>query len=459
MKIKRIELWHVAVPLPAPFRPSWIPGFRQMENRFDLVRICTESGLEGWSACQSMGRERAGLGALLGPYLLGERADDIPSIRQRMREMTYIGWRLGWLEPALWDILGKAQGKPVWQLLGGTSHAPVRLYCSTGQVRTGSERAREVEARLKEGFTAVKLRVHADDVEDDIAQIRQTRELVGDDVTLGVDVNQAWRVAVIGDAPKWDYERALAFCTAAQELGYSWVEEPLPMDDYDGLAKLRAATDIAITGGELNHYALPEFKVMLEKDCYDSYQPDAIFTGGIAETWQIIQEVIARGRKYSPHTWTNGFGFAVNLQLFLGTPFRDTGLLEYPYDPPGWVPKGRDGVLTEPWRHVEGSLPVPTRPGLGFEVDRLALSRYGRRYFVGSPVRVAVKAVLDRGLGLARELGGVRTARLEKRSAELDALFAGGSDPVSLALGRAPAAPAAAAPEPEPEPVEDADKV
>src|SRR3990172_4282187 len=107
MKISRIDLWHVAVPLPAVFRPSWIPGFRQTENRFDLIRLTTSDGIEGYSAAPAMGTERAGLGTLLGPYFLGERADDIASIRQRLREMRYLGWRVGWVEGAGWGIVGK----------------------------------------------------------------------------------------------------------------------------------------------------------------------------------------------------------------------------------------------------------------------------------------------------------------------------------------------------------------
>jgi len=119
MKISRIDLWHVGVPLPAPFSPSWIPGHRQTQNRFDLIRLTTRSGIEGWSAAPAMGRERQGFGALLGPYFLGERADDIANVRQRIREMGYLGYRVGWVESACWDIIGKARGKPVYELLGG----------------------------------------------------------------------------------------------------------------------------------------------------------------------------------------------------------------------------------------------------------------------------------------------------------------------------------------------------
>ncbi|MCP4201206.1 MAG: mandelate racemase/muconate lactonizing enzyme family protein [bacterium] len=420
MRIDRIDLWHVAVPLPAPFRPAWIPGLVQNENRFDLIRLTTTSGIEGWSAAPRMGRERSGLGALLGPYFLGERADDLANVRQRIREMGYLGWNAGWIEPACWDIVGKKRGSPVWKLLGGGG-GRVRAYASSGEVRSSETRKEEIETRRAEGFDAFKVRVHAETLDEDIAQIRAARAAAGDELILGVDANQGWRVAVVADAPRWDYERAHSFCRAAEDLGFAWVEEPLPMDDYQGLARLRQATDLAIAGGELNGQGLPEFRVMLEKGCFDWYQPDAIFTGGIAATWVIARLVERAGALYSPHTWTNGIGFAVNLQLFAASPRHGEARIEYPFDPPGWVPEARDGLLTEPWLHHQGEIRLPQRPGLGFDIDRRALRRYGKRFFTATKARVALRAVLDRGFAEARQLGEVRQHRLEKRGRELDA--------------------------------------
>ncbi|MBI5493792.1 MAG: mandelate racemase/muconate lactonizing enzyme family protein [Deltaproteobacteria bacterium] len=433
MRITRIDLWHVSIPLPDIFWPSWIPGFPQTENRFTLARVTTASGLQGWTAGAALGREREGLGSLLGPYLLGERADDIPSIRQRIREMGYLGMRVGWLEPACWDVVGKARGKPVYELLGGQP-GKVRLYASTGEVKQAPERIREVEARLAEGFTAVKLRVHAATLAEDVAQVRDTRRAVGDAVVLGVDANQAWRVAVVADAPCWDLPRARAFCDAAHQAGLAWVEEPLPMDDYDALAALREATEIDVAGGELNNQGLPEFRVMLEKRCYDVYQPDAVFTGGIADTWRIIQRVKEAGARYTPHTWTNGVGFAINLQLHAASPFRQDTLLEYPYNPPGWTPEGRDGILQACWTHDRGTLELPTAPGLGVLVDERRLRRFGHHFFTATRARVAVRTVLDKGIRIARLAGDTRDARLRARHEELESMARAGRDVVIEAL-------------------------
>ncbi len=432
MRIEQIDLWHVEIPTRGPFRPAWIPGLVQTSNRFTLVRLRTSSGLEGWSAGAAVARERAGLGSLLGPYLLGERADDIPSVRQRIREMGYLGIRAGWLEPACWDVLGKARGKPVWALLGGRG-GRVRVYASTGEVKPGAARGKEVEARLAEGFGAVKLRVHAATLEEDLDQIRQTRRGAGPGPVLAVDANQGWRVAAVADAPRWDEARALSFCREAEALGYEWVEEPLAMDDYDGLARLRAAVGVDVAGGELNGQGLPEFGVMLEKGCYDLYQPDATFVGGISEVYRIARRVAASGARYTPHTWTNGIGFAVNLHLHAASPWRDETWLEYPCDPPAWVPEVRDGILEAPWEHQRGTLAVPEGPGLGFEVSRRALRRHGRHFFRATRARVAVSVLLDRGLAAAKEAGAARSARLAARHAEV-ARAAEGGEPWRAAL-------------------------
>ncbi len=130
-KVARVELHHFSAPLPATFRPSWIPGFPQNENRATLVRIVTDDGVEGWSAGPAIGKEREGLGQLLGPYLIGEDATDIDLIQQRLREMSYLGWRNWWIEPAFWDINGKIAGKPVYKLLGGRARKSIDVYAST----------------------------------------------------------------------------------------------------------------------------------------------------------------------------------------------------------------------------------------------------------------------------------------------------------------------------------------
>lgn len=408
--IARIELYHVSVPLPAPFYPSWIPGFPQTENRFDLIRVITDDGVEGVAAGPAMGRERQGLGTVLGPYLMGEDPTDIELMQQRIRELSYIGFRNWWIEPAFWDIKGKLAGKPVCELLGGTPRK-VPVYASTGEVKSPGERIEEAEARLAEGFGTIKLRVHDFDERRDVEQVVETARAVGGRMKIGVDVNQGWRVTAISDAPLWNLDRAKRFADACADVGIQWIEEPLPMDAYADQAELTAYSRVPIAGGELHTQGLPELRMMIERKCYAIFQPDAVFTGGIAQTFRLIGRIREAGLVYTPHTWTNGLGFAVNLQLHVASGFADAKPLEYPLAPPGWVPEARDAMLTEPFVHERGRLRVPTTPGLGVAVDPKALRKHGTRFSVMDRKRVVWFGLRDRGLRAAREIDAHKKAR------------------------------------------------
>ena len=152
-----------------------------------------------------------------------------------------------------------------------------------------------------------------------------------------------------------------------------------------------------------------EFKVMLEKGCLDLYQPDATMGGGISDAKRVLDACHAQGLGFSPHTWTNGLGFLVNLHLHAAGPGDHP--LEYPYEPPGWVPEARDGILKEPILvDSEGTVAVPQTPGLGIEIDEDKLSRYGEKFFEITTKGVAVKTIREKGLFTA-----LRLARKRKR--------------------------------------------
>jgi L-alanine-DL-glutamate epimerase-like enolase superfamily enzyme len=172
---------------------------------------------------------------------------------------------------------------------------------------------------------------------------------------------------------------------------------------------------VPIAGGELHSSGLPELKFMIERRCYDIFQPDAIFTGGIAQTMEVARLCREHGLGYSPHTWTNGIGFAVNLQLFAASGFAGERELEYPLAPPGWTVAARDGILEEPFENAGGTLQTPTSPGLGFEIDRRALARYGQRFSVMDRKRLVWFSLRHRGLKASREIDRNRRKRLGNR--------------------------------------------
>lgn len=396
MKVNRLELWHVDVPLEEDFHPAWIPGYPQTHNRCTLARIGTDEGITGVAAGAAFGRERQGLGDLLGNYVIGLDPLDPDAVGQRLRELSYLGWDNGWLEAAFWDIRGKARDEPVWRLLAPDDVEPpdeLDLYCSSGEHRDPDEAAAFVEDRLHEGFPAVKLRPHAPTLEEDVAVVEAARE-AAPDATLMADANQGWVVDLFGDAPRWDPKRARAFAEACAEHDLAWLEEPLPMEDVEDLAALREAADVPVAGAELctGRALLDRYR---DHEALDVYQPDATFSG-VSRATDVLEWTRDRDATFTPHTWTNGLGFAVNLHVAAAQ--GDPPLLEYPYDPPSWTPGVRDALLETPITHDDGAVPLPGEPGLGVSVDEDVLRAHGDRFCKATPVGVVTDLAREKGL-------------------------------------------------------------
>ncbi|BBB93419.1 MAG TPA: mandelate racemase/muconate lactonizing enzyme family protein [Methylomusa anaerophila] len=396
-KIKQIEIYYVSIPLPTIFYPAWIPGFPQNENRFALIRVLTEDGIEGWSTGPVIGKEHATLANLIGPYLIGEDATDIETIQQRIREVSYIGWRNFWIEPAFWDIKGKVEGKSLCELLGGKPRT-VKLYASTGELKNSTQRIKEVEQRYNEGFTSIKLKIHHMDEKMDNEQVQGTAKAMDGKIDLHVDANQGWRVAMISNAPLWDLERAKRFSDVCAAAGVKSLEEPLAMDDYDSLCELTKYSKIPVAGGELHSYGYPELKMMIERKCYSIFTPDAVFCGGVAQVWNVIQLLKKHNLRFSGHTWLNGISFAINLQIMAASGYADTEEIEYPYAPPGWTVEARDQILEEPFYHKKSTIETPTAPGLGFKINKKTLRKYGTRIGIMNQPRLTVHSLRSFGL-------------------------------------------------------------
>jgi L-alanine-DL-glutamate epimerase-like enolase superfamily enzyme len=408
--IERIELFHVNVPMKQPFFPSWIPGYPQTHVRYTLLKLTTDDDLVGWGAGNAFSFERAGLGDLLGSFLLGVRADDLATVRMRLREASYLGWRNWWIESAFYDLMGKMQGKPVYKLLQEREETveKARVYASSGTVMRFAERRPYLDEIREKGIGAVKIRVKDPDRKDDVTILRECRKELGDDFTIGVDANQGWPVSLIDPTPIWDLEYATEFGKACDGLGIAWIEEPLDMHDWDGMAELRKRTQTKIAGGEL-HGDWHELRALFERECLDYYQPDATFAGGLTVARRVMAECRERGLKYSPHTWSNGVGLVINLHAFAAWENRE--LLEYPYEPPGWVPEYRDGILEPILTNPDGTIDVPQEPGLGLRIDQERLKKYAKRFYTATPFRVAFKVIREKGLRTALKLKRKKAAR------------------------------------------------
>ena len=181
------------------------------------------------------------------------------------------------IDMALWDILGKSLGVPVWRLLGGRRHARMPAYASGGWAP--AERiAAELQSFLdRGGFKAVKMRVGAGDgtLGHSIRRVRAAREGLGDEVEIMCDAHGTWTVP-----------EARRFCRAVAECDLAWLEEPVCADDKRGQAEVRAATDIPIASGE-SEFTRFDFRDLIELRALDILQPDLSIAGGITEGMRI----------------------------------------------------------------------------------------------------------------------------------------------------------------------------
>src|SRR5215468_11806828 len=188
MRITSIRTRQVDIPLPEPFYPAWAPGRVENEIRVAYVRIDTDAGLYGIAGHGFYGAEEQCV-ARIATYLIGEDPLRIEKHAGTLRYLwPYFGTAVWFVELALWDILGKVAGLPVYRLLGD-ARDEVPAYASTGQNRTPAERADDCRRLQDEGYRAVKLRIHNDTLAGDLSQVKAVRKAVGDDMAIMVDAN------------------------------------------------------------------------------------------------------------------------------------------------------------------------------------------------------------------------------------------------------------------------------
>ena len=376
MKIVDTEAYICHFPLPEPFYPSWIPGLPSQNNSAIILRLITDEGIDGACTGVAFAQEWRGFPDLIKIFLVGRDPFQVEDFLQVIRSAKVVGFRGWFVEIALWDIIGKAVGQPIYRLLGG-ARDKVKAYASTGELRDPETRAEDARRLVEEGFKGIKLRIRSHDIKEDLAVVEAVRIAVGDDIEIMVDANQAWLIHGFASYPKWDLKRALTVARELEKQGVLWLEEPLRMRDYDGLAILRRSTSLAISGGELND-DLDDFREFIARGCYDILQPDVTFSGGILNCRKIAAMAEAANIIYNPHTWTNGLGLAANLQLMGAIP--NCTYCEFPYEAPGWIPEARDAMLAEPITiDEEGCVAVPSKPGLGVEVDWDKVRKYGEK--------------------------------------------------------------------------------
>ena len=252
---------------------------------------------------------------------------------------------------ALWDLLGKARGVPVYELLGGKLQEQLPVYA------TGNE----VAWYQQFGFTSFKLAMPHGPIDGkagidrNIALVERTRELVGPGAEIMLDCYMAW-----------DLEYSLRMADALRPYSPRWIEECLPPDDYEGYATLtRKVRDMAVATGE-HEYTRWGFGELLDRRCCHIIQPDLAWCGGISEAVKIAALAGQRGVQVIPH--------AGGLQPW-GIHWL-AAQATVPWAEYVVIASAVDGELRPLYpffrgvpQPVDGFLSPPDRPGLGIEVD------------------------------------------------------------------------------------------
>jgi len=364
MTIRDIRITHHQLPLDPPFPAAWDS---QPRVRFPatVVRIEDDSGPVGIGSGDPM----HGLPDYLHLFLGTDPLD----LRRHSEVLANIDFHAGrpWaLEVALWDLAGKIRGEPCWRMAGGAGNR-VRVYASSGVHRAPDEMAALACRVRDEGMPALKIRFGRASLAADFAVLARVRAAVGDALELMVDCNQGWRMPW-DTQPPWEYAQALEVARELQRHGVYWMEEPLHRGDYAGMARLRAETRLRIAGGEMTR-ELHEFRTLLERECLDVYQPDAVCSLGMTRLRALADEVTAHGCEFTPHTWGNGIGLVANAHLTAGS--VGARFLELPWDPPDWTPGRRDFLLETPLcPDAEGWLDLGDAPGLGIRLHEPTLA-------------------------------------------------------------------------------------
>jgi len=367
--VKAVEVRNV--PFSDGLIPPWNPTQCITTRDYCVIRVETNAGVVGISMdgdyTPGLPARAADVDALVAPYLIGKPVMDMEAHTAFLHSIRSHG-RFFFIAVALWDIVGKVVGLPLYKLWGGARDR-VPVYASTVQHgRSPEDRAEDCLRYLEQGYRAVKLRLSAETVAGDIALVQAVRDAVGDRMDIMVDANQAGKGPdSTENGTTWDLARATETVRLLGELGVYYLEEPLAYVLEDDGIRLRDASPIPIAGGE-GKRGPGAFWHLLKRGIYDIVQPDPIVGGTPTDMLKIRAMAQGASTPVIYHHGKSGIGFMIGLHL--ATCFGNSPWLEYMDDGPFWWPRGFQVGFSEVVPlDADGCVRCPDTPGLGVEWD------------------------------------------------------------------------------------------
>lgn len=346
-----------------------------------FVRVTGEDGSTGWGqvstyhsdiTCQVLHRQVA-------PHVLGHETKDLDALLDLVAERehkfpgSYLRRAMAGVDTALWDLRGKAAGKPVAELLGGSA-GRIRAYASSMKrdITPSEEAERMKRLRDAHGFDAFKVRAGAEVGHDRDEWPGRTEEIIptmrremGADAALLIDANSCYSPA-----------RAIEVGRMLEDHGFTHFEEPCPYWELEQTRQVTETLGVDVAGGEQD-CDLPTWRRMIQMRAVDIVQPDILYLGGIARTLRVCRMAGEAGLPVTPHCANLSLVTLFTMHLLRAIPNAGK-YLEFSIEGADYYPWQQGLFTTDPYRIEDGHATVTNAPGWGVEVapEWLARARY-----------------------------------------------------------------------------------
>jgi L-alanine-DL-glutamate epimerase-like enolase superfamily enzyme len=372
MNIESVDLFYLSMPEVLDIGDG---------SQDALVVRVRAGGHEGWGECETS--PLTSIASMVAPMshsackpiagsVLGQTLNDIKDISRLGRLMHDNSFDLlqadhTWsgIDMALWDLMGKKLGEPVWRLIGYERAHPKMPYASVLFGDTPQETLEKGRAARVNGFLAAKFGWGAfgkGSVQADVDQVMAAREGIGPDGILLIDAGTNF-----GD----DADAAIQRAQVMKDCNVTWFEEPFNKDAFEQhVALAKACAPVKLAGGEGSHNPYMAMH-MIDHCALGFIQIDAGRIGGISGAKEIADYAAARGVTYVNHTFTSHLALSASLQPFAG--LQDHRISEYPFEPKALA---YELTVNHIERDANGEIIAQDAPGFGMQVNKAALKQY-----------------------------------------------------------------------------------
>ncbi len=366
MKIKNVETINVRIPLNDPkiFSTKTI-----YYRDYTIFIITTESGLSGWSFVWGIPAVKTFIDQYID-LLIGEPAYAVEKLWNKVFKQVdrwdrsgIVMRALAGIDIALWDIIGKAAGMPIYRLMGGAKEEIEAYYsggyypksCSSNTKAIIDYVVNEMDAAKSRGFRSFKMKIGAASPDVDIERVKEVRSVIGQNARLMVDANCGYEPHII-----------IRLAHKLEQYNLTWIEEPVALDDLEKCAWVAKNTSIPIAIGE-NHFGRWQFKDIIEKEAASIIQADPTVCGGFSEYKKLSGMCSAYGLHMAPHCFHD-----ITVQIGLALPNVD--ILEYMDLAGDSINVQR--IIKNPVRAINGMVSAPSGNGHGLVLDYAAVEKY-----------------------------------------------------------------------------------